>query len=260
MMISPQTILLADIGLVSGALVCLVRLYALQLLPVYPAFSCFLVSQILATLTSSRIGPGTRLYEWVYLILMIAELVIYSFLIKELYNSIFKDFPGIAIVGRWSVFLALFATSCVLVFSVVARYRGATNARITLMNVELVAHTFTFGYAALLITILIAISRYPLRLHRNIFVNTLLFGAVLLSEALGLIAEQLTGGQFTENINLFVTVNEILCFSFWVTLLSSREEKMAYFQLRRSRNAHDERRLLEQLGAINSVLIRAARR
>jgi len=258
-MVSPPIFTLAAVGLGVAALACLVRVSALQLSSAYPALTCFFLFQVSSTLATCLFGQETAEYEWVYLGLLLLEWFVYGFMLREIYNGIFSDFLGIAFLGRWSIYLALFATGLIALFSILAARQLPKDSQEVLVDVEMAAHCLTFGFAFLLLTILVAISRYPLRLHKNVLVNTMLFGAVLIGEAAGLIAERLTSRQYTNALNLAVTFDGVFCLALWPLLLT-REGGTETVIVRRAINLGEENRLLAQLGSINSILIRSARR
>jgi hypothetical protein len=95
-------------------------------------------------------------------------------------------------------------------------------------------------------------------LHKNVLVNALLFSGILLGEALGLIADQITLRGQTAEVNLAMSVNTLVWLSLWPILLS-KEGQTQVIQLRHGRNSGDEARLLGQLDALNALLLRMPR-
>ncbi len=198
-------------------------------------------------------------YEVVYIALLVPEWIIYGFMMREVYDSIFLDYPGIAVLGRWSGYCALAATGLVLIFSFGVWRKLFRGQQSILPLVETVAHCLTLGFALLILIILVAISRYPLRLHKNVLINAMLFGAVLLGEAAGLIADQVVWRRHTAWINLAVDLNTAICLLLWPLLLT-REGQTRVLKLRHHSNPEDENRLLGQLSTISSIIIGTARK
>jgi hypothetical protein len=258
-MVSPAWSLSVAVALACATTVCLFRLFSLRLLSVYPALSYFFLLQVALTAASSITGLKSDEYESIYLGLLIPEWIIYGLMLREIYAAIFSDYPGIAVLGRWSVYGALFGTALVAIVSTTAG-RTVSGLQGTLLPfVESAAHCFTFGFSLLILIILVVISRYPIHLQKNVFINAVLFGAVMFGEAGGLIAELFTKRQHTNWLNLAVTVNTAVCFWIWPFLLS-REGQTRILRLHTRIDPRDEDRLLGQLSIISSILITAARK
>jgi hypothetical protein len=103
------------------------------------------------------------------------------------------------------------------------------------------------------------LSRYPIKLSRNIFIHSFLYSALFLSDAAILLVQSVTSLRHTAGLNLAVVIISGLCFSGWAVLFSKSGEN-ALVRVRTYRDSGDEDRLLHELDAINATLMRAARR
>ncbi len=258
-MVSPALSLSVAVLLACAAVVCLIRQLSLRLFSVYPVLSYFFLLQIAVTAVSSVTGLKSDGYESIYVGLLIAEWIVYGLMLREVYAGIFSDYPGIAVLGRWSVYGALFGTVIVAIASTPAGRTVAGLERSLLPFVEIVANCFTLGFSLLISIILVVISRYPIHLQKNVFLNAILFGVVLFGEAGGVIADLLTKRHNMGLINFMVTLNTAVCFCIWPFLLSC-EGQTRVLRLRRRIDPRDEERLLGQLSVISSILIGAARK
>ena len=219
-MVSAQMSTLVALALIVAAFCCLARLASFQLLSKYPAFVIFLMSQVATTVLSYVTNVRTDGYAWFYLILLIAEWLAYGLMVQELYNSIFFEFPGIAVLGQWSFYGALLATVALFLFGIVAAQQKAIQLRTLVVDAEFVSHCLLLGFAAFLVLLLVAISRYPLRLHRNILANYSFFSFMLVGETCALILDQATSRRFTNGINLAMNGLGVICLVWWQMLLS----------------------------------------
>lgn len=258
-MISPAWFLPVAVTLACGAILSLIRLVSLRLLSVYPALSYFLLLQIAQTAASSVTSLGSDEYAFLYVALLIPEWIVYGLMLREIYGAIFSDYPGIAILGKWSAYGALFGTALVGIVSVTAGRTVWGQQRSFLPFAESAGHIFTFGFSLLIFIILIAISRYPIQLQKNVFLNAVLFGIVLFSEAGALIADLLTTRHHTAQLDLAANMIAATCFVVWPFGLS-REGQTRVLRLRSGIDPRDEDRLLGQLSVISSILIGAARK
>jgi hypothetical protein len=234
--------------------------YEQDLVHAYPAFFSYLLSQGILIATFSLAKP--RIYAWVFLLTFPITLVVYCLMVKELYNHIFSDYPGIAMFGRWSVYLA----ALLAVIGAVATWFGTREAvkhvpalRAALVPMVFAGQTLVFGLALLLIFLLLVISRYPLRLHKNVVWNCVLFSSLLLLEGAFALVEQLTGLRQTRNANAALMVVDAICFGVWGLMLS-REGATRIIRLRRVVDPLDERRLLGQLDSFNAMVLRGWRK
>ena len=252
-------VLLMAITLSLAALGCLIRLRTLGLCSDYPALTFFLIAQVVSTAASSLIGVQVDAYESVYIGLLTLELLSYALMIREVYRTIFLAYPGIAVLGRWSIYATLATIPFVALLSMLFARQLHIRLRTALPFAEVAAHCLTLGFAALVLIIVIAISRYPLQLHRNVIVNALLFSAILLGEAAGLIANQLTLRRFTPSLNLAMSINTLLWLTVW-TIMLSREGQTRVLKLYRKKSPDDEARLLGQLDTLNTLLLRTRQR
>jgi hypothetical protein len=258
-MVSLQMVpLLVAVALGAAALCCLIRLRILELSSTYSAVTYFLIAQLISTLASNLVGVRSDAYEAIYMALLSLELLTYALMIREIYASIFSAYPGIAVLGRWCIYATVSTMTLVGIASLFAAWRLSVNLKTILPMVETAAHCLTLAFALLVLIILLTISRYPLRLHKNVLVNALLFSGILLGEALGLIADQITLRGQTAEVNLAMSVNTLVWLSLWPILLS-KEGQTQVIQLRHGRNSGDEARLLGQLDALNALLLRMPR-
>ena len=258
-MVSPQLFTWAEIFLVLAASCCLAKLIVIRLASLYPAFILFLVSQIATGIFSQIAGTGSPFYAYGYLLLIFLEWLAYGWILRELYTSIFSGYRGIAWLGRWCVYGAFGATCLIVATGMMSTREKVEELRTFLVAAEFASRCLLFGYAALIIIILIVISRYPIELRKNILVISIVFSVILLGETLTLIAEQLTSRRFTFGLNAGVSILGAFCMVFWTFSLTKRGET-TIFRTRKIHGLSDEVRLLGQLSTLNTILLRAARK
>jgi len=250
---------LVALALAFAALCCTCRLAFLRLLLTYPALLCFFVLQFVTAGAWNVPNRQTWAYEYIYVAMLMLEWIVYGLMLREIYAAIFSNFPGIAVLGRWSIYAASVATACIGALSFAMAKETQEGNRFLLDIVEFTAHNLMFGFVTLILIILAAISRCPLRLHKNVLINSGLFSAILLAEAAGLIVDRFTRHDYTGWLNIAVSVVVLVCLTAWPILLT-REGQTIIVKFRRDLNLADEKRLLSQLSAINSILLRAARK
>lgn len=241
------------------ALACAWRVYDRGLVSAYPAFFVYLLSQGVLIATFTFYGATSAFYAWVFVVAYPVTWIVYCLMVRELYNHIFSSYPGIAMFGRWSIYLALIVAVAASVISRIVTRGALAHKRGGLIPLEFAGRSVVFGLAILIILLLLVMSHYPLRLHQNVVVNCMLFSALLLNEAGVLLAEHLTGLRNTISIDIGMMIFNACCFAAWALLLSP-EGKTRIIRIRRGFSASEESRLLGQLDSLNAIGLRASRK
>jgi hypothetical protein len=264
-MAAPQILTVASILTTTSiccalaALVCAWRVYDQRLVGLYPAFFSYLLSQGVLLAVSGLVGVSSLLYRWVFIVAYPITWVVYCLMVRELYNQIFNRYPGIAMLGRWSVYLAVASAGAIAIVSRIATRGVLVRKSALLIPIEVAGQNVVFGIALSIIVLLLLISRYPLELHRNVLVNCMVFSALLLGEAAELLVEHLTNMRNTRVLDVASMVFNIGCFGVWGFLLSPQGARKI-IQIHHGFSANDERRLLGQLNSLNAWGVRASRK
>lgn len=258
-MVGPQLLTAASLGCAIAALVCAWRVYERRLVNVYPGFFAYLVSQGAVIATSSLIGTGSRSYVSVFLVAYPITLVVYCFMVSELYSHIFTNYPGIAMFGKWCIYGAIAAAFGAAAVSKSLTRAPLANIRTRFVMVESAGQTVVFGMAILLILLMLAISRYPLKLHQNVILNAVLFSVLLLTEAGVSLADHLTSLRHTTWMDVGMVIFNGVCFGLWAWSLS-REGETRTIRIRHGFHKGEESRLLGQLALLNSIGLRISRK
>ncbi len=124
----------------------------------YPAFAFFLGAQIATTGLSNLANVRTQNYAWVFLFLLSVEWLAYGLMIRELYKRIFSGFPGIAVLGQWSFYGAVFAAIAVFAFGLASARLRIAKLGTRIPAVEFASHCILFGFAAFIVLLLVVIS------------------------------------------------------------------------------------------------------
>jgi len=256
-MVSHQVYDRVTAAFIAAATAWAVRLFRLHLVRVYPAVFGYVALQIVSAILSLVIGPATAAYAWVYLIFAPLIWLVSGLMMKQLYASVFTHFPGVAYLGRWSIYGAAAVTAITSTLTIAVARRLFADQHTLLIVVEFAGHCVTFGLAAMAALLLFMISKYPLTLHRNVMINCLLFSGIFLGEAVGLLIHFFTQQRYTALVNVLTTLEAAACFTVWCFLLSPEGETRV-FRIRRRYTLDDEHRLMKQLNAINSALLRLA--
>ena len=234
------------------------RLYASGLHRKYRFFFWYLIFSFLQAGGSLLLGSRSKAYFWAWLA---AEPVVWFFYIQvvlELYWLILQDYKGIYTMGRWLVQAVFLISVAISTVSLLSSWNSVLSSRI-LLYYTMIERGVVFSLVIFLLLMLVSVAWYPVPLSRNVMVYCVVYSIYFLSNTMGLLALNLTGQHITPLVNDAMSVVTALCFVAWLFLLNARGEgkKMV---LRLKWNEEHEKRLTDQLSAINSALLRAARK
>lgn len=258
-MVSLQASTFATATLFSASLAGLVRLCVLRLASTYRSLVLFFACEFLIVSTYETVGVDTLVYAYSFVLLVLLEWFAFGFVLRDLYAAVFARYRGIEILGRWSIYAAS-TVSCLLALAGAASTGHLmTEKRTLLFGLEFASGCVLVGSVLLIGLILLAISRYPIAMHRNVLVNCRSFASFLLVELGALMAHRVTRAQHTVDINTIEILLSALVLLIWALLLS-REGEVTVLKLRRGIDSGEEARLLGQLNAFNTLLLRVARK
>jgi hypothetical protein len=99
----------------------------------------------------------------------------------------------------------------------------------------------------------------PVALPRNVVVHTMVYSAYFLATAAGLLVRNVFGYELVAGVNVALLLSHNLCLLLWILLLNRRGEE-APVVVRRIWRQSDEDLITRQLDAVNSFLLRSARK
>ena len=128
--------------------------------------------------------------------------------------------------------------------------------RTNLYYILVVQRSVVFTLAIIIVSILLFLTRYPLRLHRNSYVSTVFFSAVFLSEAVEMLIDSLSPHFHSTGVDVAQIGFAAACFVGWAWML---KPEIVGAPVRVTFENPHERELLQQLESLNRLLTRAGR-
>jgi hypothetical protein len=240
-----------------AASVAAARLLRLSLAKKQPALLTFLLSTAVFYVALASFPQASAAYFWVYLVSLVLSWVVSIYVVREMFELALVDYPGIRTAGRWTMYGATGISVIVSLAVSVLFGKGGYRGHSGLFYLESVNRSVLFTLAAIVVSILVVLSRYPLHLHRNTYVSTSFFSAVFLSEAAEMMVDSLS-----PHLNLvWVDCTQILfasvCLVGWALMLRS---ETAAAPARVSFENPTDQELLQQLESFNTLLARVGRR
>lgn len=234
-----------------------VRLLQFRLARKFPFLLSFLATYTIFGLTLSILTRRSPAYLWVYLIAGPFEWITASLAVYEMFSLIFRDFPGLRTAGRWALYAAIgISLIAFLLVAGTSSPKGTVNSQ-RLYYELIVDRSIHFSLAAIVLVLILFLSRYPLHLDRNTYVASGVFGAVFLAQSAVRLIDTLSLRLVSDFADYPEVAFTALGFLGWGILL--RAPKPVILP-RVHTNKPREIELLHQLESLNDILSRSARR
>lgn len=232
-----------------------VKMVVQRLFRVYIWFFVFLCFQILQTLVLLPVSPGTNLYGWMFLISQPVRWVIYILVVLELYSLAFAGYRGIASLSRWVVTASLGVAIGVSALTLAADLARPTGRYKLLVYYSVVERGLLFSLVVFLLLITLFLLWFPAPIRRNLVLHASMYSVFFLSSTSTLFVRNVAGYQTTPAVNAVLLLINVVCFGLWLWRFDKSGETAAA-SFRRNWQPEEEQRLIRQMEALNSTLLR----
>lgn len=234
------------------------RLYRLSLVGRYRYFFTYLLVQLAQASLLFFLDIRAPAFFWTYIFTQPALWILYVLLVRELYTLIFEDYQGIYTVGRWSMYAAYAVSLCISGVTIfLTAHSDHPGSHVYYF--EATERGVVFSLALFLPLALFFLSRYPIRLHRNIVVHSIVYSALFLADAVGLLLLNVAQFGINRAANLLLIAISGCCYLAWAALLT-RESETGNVVMRHRRSPAHETLLLQELYSMNQTLLSVIRK
>ncbi len=238
--------------------VLIIRLLTTGLWKRYPIFFWYFVFRIPNTLWPLLITNHTALYQHVWMLTEPIGYLFHVFIVYELCRLVLQNHRGIFTLGRWAMYFAVVVALAISILSFLPRIQPRMTDDTKRMGYEIAFQRgIDFALAIFLLVLLFFLSRYPLKLSRNVLTHATLFSLFFFGQAFSLFLRTLFGTPAKNWTNLLTSMLSCACICAWVFLLNPKgEETKAQFPVMSPRR---EQNALRQLEALNATLLKISR-
>ena len=237
-------------------LIAVLRLLQLKLLKVYPFFFIFLCIALVLQATVVLFGDTSKQFFYAYVVLEPLRNISYILVVWELFSAVFRNYAGLRSLSRWVMGLAAAIAPLGFILTVVAPgaelFFGYTRRLIRFER------GITFGLVIFIFILLYFISKYPIKLPRNSVVLCMLYSIWFLGDSAILLTASFVHTTHFNFVNDGLAMFEIGSYIGWAILLSKTGEQQET-RIRQHISPDRERVLIDELTAMNDVLLRAGR-
>jgi len=185
--------------------------------------------------------------------------VAYVFVVIELYALVLKNYRGIYSLGRWTLYVALAISLGISIVTLIPTWRNAPEPYRILYISTVLDRGVTIGLVLFLFLIVVFLCWYPVPLSRNLIAHAIIYTIFFLSGSMAMLIRVVAGHQSTRAVNVLLQVIGAACYVAWIFALTPQGEKKIV-TLRHDWQPADERRLIDQLNALNATLLGAGRK
>jgi hypothetical protein len=222
-------------------------------------FLAFQVVRSLSLFVASALMHTRNAYAWTWVCSEPLMWLSYILVVSDLYSLVLQNYKGLQTVGRWILFLVVPIAILISLASVLPSLKNPATDIPVVYYFDLVNRGIMFSLVIFILLILFFLSWYPITLSRNVVIHCVILTIFLISASMGYFVRNVEGGAARHGVNLAHLVITVVCWSGWLFLLTP-QGGATKVMLRREWTADEEKRLVDQLTAINSSLLRAARK
>jgi hypothetical protein len=242
-----------------GAALLVTKLFLSGLWRHYPVFFWYFAFRIPNTIWPLLIDNGKPVYQHVYVWTEPIAWIFHVLVIVELCRLVLNRHRGIYSLLRW----AMCGAVAIAIGASIVLLLPKINARPT-VNTRLIGYYVAtqrgidFALAILILLILLFLSRYPVKLNRNILIHAALYTIFFFGGALTMFLHTIFGSSVTAETNLVLEFVSVACIFAWILFLSPAGERVqASFP---TINPRHEQQALRQLENLNATLLKVAKR
>ena len=220
------------------------------------AIFCFLLLTAVSNAVVATIPFESKTYFYSYLFIQPLTVFVEACVVRELFSLTMTSWPGIRAAALRMMYWTISASIAVSLLLTALFWGGGANGRSNLFYILLIERASQFGLAAVVISLLLFLSHFPLQLPRNITVSSYFFGSVFLVEAADRLIATISPHLFSAQAEMGTLIVLCVLFTGWAAMLRKHEAVPA--QIRFEYPA--DRELLIQLEHLNRTLSGVGRR
>jgi len=257
-MSSAALLRLFQILTLTGSALTVLKLYRTGLYHRYRMFFLLFLFQIPNTIWPLLVEVNSQPYEKIWVFTEPVLWLLYVLVVLELYRLVLEGHKGLYSLGRWIMYGAIGIAIVISILSLLPHFKPTTPQHSRMLGYFFATERgVDSSLVIFILLILLFLSRYPVRLSRNVLVHTALYSIFFLSGTVALLMASVFGVHIYEKVDLFVTGTSSVCVFAWFFLLTRKGEQVEtnvpLF------GPDQERRALEQLEALNATLLRVSR-
>jgi hypothetical protein len=244
-----------QVASILGSLLLVLKLIRSGLYRRYPFFFSFCLIRIPYFIIVLLIDVRSDTYFFVWLAGNPVYWILYFLIVRELVGLILEKYSGLKNLGRWFMYGSMGVSLIVSILSILPKINPTISARSQVMGyVFAIDRGVTASLAVFLVVLLALLSRYPVRLQRNLVVHSFLFTTFFIANSLTMLMRGLFGVRVFDSVDVAFNVVGSACGFAWFWLLSAKGEEVTVHV--HKVDSRREEALLSQLNYLNETLLK----
>ena len=248
--------LLASMEVLSGMFAALtaIRTFRFGLNGRYRFLFAYLVFLVPYNIYPVAVDLKSKTYFWVW---VITEPITWAFeicVVRELCGLVLEQYRGLCTIGRWVMYIGVAVSAAVSLVSLLLRIPSSLPQRSRLLYYWYAGDRGVhLALALFLLLMILAASRYPVPLCRNVVLNATMFTLLFFGTTLASLLRALFDLRVADFVNLGLTMASTASLAIWFFFLTPAGEK-SEVELARFRPDH-EQRILQRLDEFNRFVL-----
>ena len=178
-------------------------------------------------------------------------------LVSELCGAVLAHYQGLRSLGRWTIYGGMVVSTFISNLALRAHLQSALSERSRVLALMTgIGRGINLALVIFLLIVLFLASRFPVRLSRNVILNTAIFTMFFLANTLGAILHTVFDRRLGLTADVGLAALSCLCMVAWLVFLTPSGEVVESHRLHLSENY--EKHLLAQLDSLNRALLRTS--
>jgi len=241
-----------------GVILTAVKIYSTGLYKRYRIFFAYLLFRIPYTVAGLVMNTSSNIYLYFWVLTIPITWAFYILVVRELCGLVLEQYAGLKTLGRWFMYVATVISLSLSVLSLLPRLTPATPQRSRILYyIIAIDRGVTLSLAIFLVLMIFLLSRYPVRLSRNVVTYVVVYTVFFLSSSMTMLLKSVFGLKIYSAIDSGFMALASACGFAWFWLLSEKGEE-ATVSLP-NMDSKQEEHLLSQLDSLNQTLLKAAK-
>jgi hypothetical protein len=241
-----------------GVILTTFKIHSTGLHKRYRIFFAYLLFRIPYTMAGLLLDVKSDIYLYFWVLTIPITWAFYILVVRELCGLVLERYAGLKTLGRWFMYVATIVSLTLSVLSLLPRLTQATPQRSRILYyIYAMDRGVTLSLAIFLVLTVFLLSRYPVRLARNVVVHVVVYTIFFLSSSMTMLLKSVFGLKVYTAVDTGLMALASACGFAWFWLLSAKGEEATVTLP--SMDSRHEQHLLSQLDSLNQTLLKAAK-
>ena len=245
-------------SLVGSALISL-KLFSTSLYRRYRIFFVYSIFRVANGLWPLFVDLKSDAYAYFWAFAEPLNLILWVWVVLELCKLVLEKHRGLYTLGRWAMAVGMIISVTLSILSLLPRIKPAASQKSRYLTYFYGADRgVTLCLAIFLILMILLISRYPVRLSRNVVLHVSLYTIFFLTNTLSVLLWTVFGKRVYGTVTTSMMITSCCCVLAWLLFLNPGGEEVRvnipHF------GPESEERILFHLDSLNTTLLKVARK